>query len=89
MLSMLHVPNREKTVSKRFGAPNEYVYEDGHGEFVLYTECIWTDTGDDYATWDTTCGRSFCMIDDTPKKNDYNFCPGCGGKLFEVPQVKP
>ena len=48
--------------------------------------CIWTDTGDDYASWDTSCGRAFCMIDDTPKKNDYNFCPGCGGKLVEVMQ---
>jgi len=52
-------------------------------------ECTWTYSGDDYSSWDTTCGRMFCMTEDTPKKNDYNFCPGCGGKLIEVMPVDP
>lgn len=29
------------------------------------------------------------MTDDTPKKNDYNFCPGCAGELIEVMPVDP
>lgn len=51
--------------------------------------CTWTYSGDDYSTWNTTCGRAFCMIDDTPKTNDYNFCPGCGGELIEVMPSEP
>ena len=49
--------------------------------------CTWTYADDDYSSWDTTCGRCFCMTEGTPKQNDYDFCPGCGGKLVEsVPQ---
>ena len=33
--------------------------------------------------------RMFCMTEDTPKRNDYNFCPGCGGTLIEVMPVEP
>lgn len=52
-------------------------------------KCTWTYSGDDYSSWDTTCARTFCMTEDTPKKNDYNFCPGCGGELIEVMPVDP
>jgi predicted RNA-binding Zn-ribbon protein involved in translation (DUF1610 family) len=39
--------------------------------------CKWTQAEEGF--YDTSCGRSF-----TPQENEYNFCPGCGGKLEEV-----
>ena len=56
---------------------------------VMSEDCTWTYSGDDYSSWDTTCGRMFCMTEDTPKKNDYNYCPGCGGRLIEVMPIDP
>jgi len=33
--------------------------------------------------WETQCGNAFVLNDGTPKQNDMNFCPYCGGKLIE------
>jgi len=45
--------------------------------------CEWRwDDADEY--WKTDCGRAFCLIDGTPKDNDYTYCPGCGRLIIEV-----
>ena len=39
-------------------------------------------------SWDTSCGESFMVLDDTPSKNGMKYCPFCGGKLIELPDEK-
>lgn len=34
--------------------------------------------------WATACGNHFFLLEGTPKKNDYNFCPGCGRHIREI-----
>ena len=29
------------------------------------------------------CNELFCIIEGTPKDNEYNFCPNCGAKMVE------
>ena len=46
-------------------------------------ECKWTPTHDDYNTFDTDCGQSFCLDADSPKDNNMKFCCYCGKSLVE------
>ena len=46
--------------------------------------CTWRYSGDEWGTFDTTCGQAFSLTEGTPKDNTYNFCPCCGGPLVEV-----
>ena len=45
-------------------------------------ECKWK-YDDDHDKYDTDCGRAFSFMVDTPKENDYLFCPGCGKRIKE------
>jgi len=46
-------------------------------------ECKWTPTHDDYNTFDTDCGQSFCLDADSPKDNNMKFCCYCSKSLVE------
>ena len=47
-------------------------------------ECIWREEDNgDYICWETSCEKTFCMTEGTPKDNSYNYCPNCGGALVE------
>ena len=47
-------------------------------------ECIWRlSSNPDDDIWDTSCGQAFVMLDESPSRCSYNFCPSCGGKLME------
>jgi len=52
-------------------------------------ECVWKEYNDEYmgGCWSTSCGEDFCLLEDGPKENLYNFCPNCGGKINEQPSV--
>ena len=46
--------------------------------------CQWKYVWDgDYDYYSTSCGRGFVMDEGSPEENDYNYCPGCGGKIIE------
>ena len=51
--------------------------------------CVWTYTDSEYSVWETEYGRESCMIDGTPKDNDYAHCPGCGKPLVERTADQP
>jgi hypothetical protein len=58
-------------------------------EAAIEQGCTWTLSDDpDCEFWETTCKRAFTMLEGTPKENEYDFCPGCGGKITEVPPPK-
>jgi len=49
--------------------------------------CKWTQAEEDATCfYSTECGRLFTLTGEkgTPRENEYNYCPGCGGKLEEV-----
>lgn len=45
--------------------------------------CEWREdayiSGDPY--YNTNCGDAFSLVDGSLKDNNYNYCPGCGGKI--------
>ena len=43
--------------------------------------CIWRN--DDSTTWETECGKAFCLNDGTPYENEMRFCCFCGEALAE------
>lgn len=45
--------------------------------------CGWTH--DDDGTWETGCGNSFILLDDTPMENDMKFCCYCGRHIDDEP----
>lgn len=46
--------------------------------------CLWKhDEWHDY--YDTQCGNALCLETGTPKANNYNFCPCCGGEIVYKP----
>jgi len=58
-------------------------FDQSDADFVADQVCTWTE--DDI--WDpglfsTSCGKEFLMAnDDSPEKNDFNFCTYCGKRL--------
>lgn len=34
--------------------------------------------------WDTECGNSFILGDETPEENNLHYCPYCGKKLVQL-----
>ena len=49
--------------------------------------CNWRETDDEYATWQTDCGESFCIIEGNPEENRMNYCTYCGKKLVQHPYI--
>lgn len=49
--------------------------------------CNWTYDNDD-GCWNGSCGIAFCIAEETPAKNDMNYCPKCGRKLVESGKPK-
>ena len=49
--------------------------------------CNWEYNEDD-GYWAGDCGIAFCIEEETPSKNNMNYCPKCGGKLVEFLKVK-
>ena len=49
-------------------------------------ECRWRqhDTWECCALWDTDCGETFVINEDTPAENDMRFCCFCGKPLRQV-----
>lgn len=45
--------------------------------------CEWGEEDDGLSEWETQCGNAFVLNDGSPKQNNMNFCPYCGGKLIE------
>jgi predicted nucleic acid-binding Zn-ribbon protein len=46
--------------------------------------CVWnyySSWEEDY--WETSCGKTYVIIDGLPSENNYKFCPECGRKLIE------
>ena len=44
--------------------------------------CVWSQ--DEEGNWDTGCGDTFTLIDETtPGGNNMRYCPFCGGSLVE------
>ena len=41
--------------------------------------CVWSEDGD--GTWQTSCRRSFVLIEGTPEQNGMRFCCYCGSRL--------
>ena len=39
-------------------------------------------------SWNTSCGKSFMVLDGGPAENGMKYCPFCGGKLIELPDEK-
>jgi len=55
---------------------------EGYHNAKSWEECKWKyDEHDD--KYDTSCGRAFCFMVDTPKENEYYYCPGCGKRIKE------
>lgn len=40
--------------------------------------CEWTGDGE---FWASSCGRSWTLIDGTPKDNSMDYCHGCGARV--------
>jgi hypothetical protein len=47
--------------------------------------CTWTQTGDEYDFWETSCDHAFVINEGTPKENGMRFCCYCGKRLEAVP----
>lgn len=45
--------------------------------------CEWDQWGDDFNTWDTSCGQAQCFIDGNVAENDYKYCQYCGKTIKE------
>ena len=60
-------------------------YQKGYNEAMNGRTCEWYYNEFDEA-WDGKCGIKFVIAFDTPKGNNMNFCPCCGGKLIEIEQ---
>jgi DNA-directed RNA polymerase subunit RPC12/RpoP len=45
-----------------------------------HINCRWK--YDEDGKWDTSCGESFCFIEDGPKENNMKFCPYCGSRII-------
>ena len=45
--------------------------------------CTWM-YDDEYDTWDTECGWSFCQLEGTLRDNGHKYCPACGGLITET-----
>ena len=58
-------------------------YQKGYNEAMNGRTCEWYYNEFDEA-WDGKCGIKFVIAFDTPKGNNMNFCPCCGGKLIEI-----
>jgi hypothetical protein len=43
--------------------------------------CAWKLKNDEFNSYGTSCGYVFYIECGTPKANDMNFCPKCGGKI--------
>ena len=55
---------------------------DDYHQAKSWEECKWKYDEDD-DKYDTSCGRAFCFMVDTPKENEYYYCPGCGKRIKE------
>jgi hypothetical protein len=44
-------------------------------------DCVWEYQGE--GVWDTECGDSFIILEDTPHENNMEYCPFCGRELQE------
>jgi len=42
-------------------------------------DCIWKYMDDDWGSWDTSCGKSFCLEYGLLSANGMNYCCYCGG----------
>lgn len=58
----------------------------GGVEFVGESPCMWT-YDDRMDAWNTECGNAFQIMNDTPKENEFEYCPYCGGNLIEAVKV--
>jgi hypothetical protein len=64
-------------------------YRDELDEFYLHRDrrCFWSiETDSEDNVWETKCGNSFLLEDETPKENGMNFCPFCGNIIEECLQ---
>ena len=51
---------------------------------VIPAACEWRQSrSSDYPLWETSCEKDFVFIEDQ-QKEDYNYCPNCGGKIKQV-----
>ena len=50
------------------------------------TPCYWKydDSDFDYSCWEGSCGAAWYLEEGTPKENNMDYCPECGGDLVEV-----
>lgn len=58
-------------------------YQKGYNEAMKPKSCEWQYNEFDEA-WSGKCGIKFQIAFDTPKANNMNFCPQCGGKIIEI-----
>ena len=43
--------------------------------------CLWIENDD--GVWETSCGDMLEFTVDSPTKNNFKYCPYCGGELVE------
>lgn len=51
---------------------------------VLRDMCKWAMDDSDFASWATSCGEEFVIIEGTPEHNSMRFCCYCGKPLVAV-----
>lgn len=48
---------------------------------IAREHCTWVETLGD--AWETSCGNTFDLNDDTPLNNHFIYCPYCGADIAE------
>ena len=38
--------------------------------------------------WECDCGEAYQFMNDGPQENRYQYCPGCGGRIFLTEEVR-
>ena len=57
---------------------------DDHGVVTDVKTCVWSQSSHwDDDNWSGDCGAEWSLFEGTPKENNMNYCPECGGKLVE------
>lgn len=80
MCKSVYVARGDSDYEKQANKINEAIAE--LEEAMKPKTCEWEYNEFDEA-WDGKCGVKFQIAFDTPKANNMNFCPQCGGKLIE------